>query len=537
MVSSTRRTIAGILVIFSAAVFARAQVVQPTEPTATISGKVTIKGKAAPGIFIGLRLNYNNNREFTRFKAVSDNEGKYRIERITPGTYAVIPITPAYIFEENKAERVLNVATGETIENVDFALTLGGAITGRVTDAEGNPRIEEEVYVLPDLPYSRPHLTLMSTLTDDRGVYRVFGLATGRYRVAAGAANAHSDRNAAYKQTFHPSAGEKSHATVIDLTEGSEATNVDIVLNSILTTYSASGRIVDGNTGEPIRSATFSWTHYFQYGSSTSTALATNERGEFLRENLQPGKYSVSALDPVSGEWRTNEVPFEIINEDVKGLVIKTERTAAISGVVVLEGTDNKNAREQLRKLALNAHMPRQDNLRSRNVAVNFGPDGSFRTAGLDDGLVRFSTALGTQLRIVRVERNGLIQTRGIEIRQGEHVAGVRIVLQHANASVRGSIAFENGPMPPGGRVYVALRRLGEDPKPPFWNSEPQVQVDARNQFVAEDLLPGTYEVLCGVTVPQVRRNITKRREVVVTAGSVNNVSITLDLTPQAPKP
>ena len=185
MVSSTRRTIAGTLLLFSAALFVRAQVVQPKDPTATISGKVTIKGKAAPGIVISLRRNDNHSREITRFRAVSDNEGKYRIENVTAGSYFVVPVTPAYVFEENVVEKVLNVNHGETIENVNFALVGGGAITGRVTDTHGNPRIEEEVMAVPDFPYSRSHLTFMRAQTDDRGVYRIFGLAKGRYRVVA----------------------------------------------------------------------------------------------------------------------------------------------------------------------------------------------------------------------------------------------------------------------------------------------------------------------------------------------------------------
>jgi hypothetical protein len=538
MVSSTRSTIAVILIIFSGTVFARAQTVQTKEPTATITGKVTIKGKPASGIFIGLRLKDSNYNSAISFKAGTDNEGKYRIEKITAGTYTVVLVSPAYIFEDNVANKSLNISSGETIENVDFALVLGGAITGRVTDAEGNPRIEELVFAIPDFGYVRPHVTSMRAQTDDRGVYRIFGLAKGRYRVAAGADRAYSiNSGVAFNKTFHPSVSNQAEATVIDLTEGGEASNVDIVLQSTLTTYSVSGRIVDGQTGEPISNANFSWSHYFEHGQSTTTMPGTSKNGEFSRGNFSPGKYSVSAQDPVSSEWRTNEVSFEIVDQDVTGLLIKSERAAAISGVVVLEGTDDKNAREQLGKLRLFANVQRQDNLRGRGADINFGPDGKFRASGLDEGIVVFSSALGTQLRMVRIERNGVVQTRGIEIKQGEQVAGVRIILQYANASIRGSITVENGPMPPGGRSFVWVRRVGESPNPAFMNSEGQPQLDARNQFLVEDLLPGTYEVVGGVTVPQARRNITKRLEVVVTAGSANNVTLTLDLSPRAPQP
>jgi hypothetical protein len=74
MVSSTRQAIAGVLVIFSAAVFVRAQTVQPKDPTATITGKVTIKGKGVSGILVGLRRQHSSTQELISFKATTDSE-------------------------------------------------------------------------------------------------------------------------------------------------------------------------------------------------------------------------------------------------------------------------------------------------------------------------------------------------------------------------------------------------------------------------------------------------------------------------------
>ena len=166
MVSSTRRTIAGILVIFCAAVFARAQAVQPKEPGATITGKITLKGKGTPGIFVALRVNDSSHtRQLTRFRGVSDNEGKYRIENVTPGSYFVVPVAPAYVWDEGDLGKTLNVNKGETIENVDFPLALGGAITGRV-DVEGRPLIEEVVSLVPERGNTRARWRPLSTRTD-----------------------------------------------------------------------------------------------------------------------------------------------------------------------------------------------------------------------------------------------------------------------------------------------------------------------------------------------------------------------------------
>ena len=541
MVSSTRWTIAVILIIFSAALFARAQSVQPKEPTTTITGKVTIKGKGAPGIFIGLRRQDNPyTRDLTGFKATTDSEGKYRIENVTAGSYIVTPIAPAYVSEEIGTERTLNVTKGETIEGIDFVLVLGGAITGKVLDPGGHPLIEEDVFIVPETESARTNMNNVRVRTDDRGIYRFFGLARGRYRVGAGTNNlSFGNQRAGYMQTYHPGVPDRAQATVIEVSEGSEVNNVDITLTAALTTYTASGRIVDGQTGEPVSNATYSWTRYFGENGSATTGsnVVSNSRGEFRLEGLAPGKYSVSAAER-NGTWRADELQFEIVDQDVTGLVIRTEQAGAISGVIVLEGTDDKKAREELRNTNLYAAVPSAPGTRGRASYATQGPDGRFRISGLGAGTATFFIPSAGQLKIARVERNGMIQPRGIEIRPGEQVGGVQVFVHYANASIRGSVVVENGPMPPGGRVYIWMRKLNEDPNTQYSGTRTSLQLDARNQFVSEHLLPGTYELFAGISFPQERRSIAgKRQEVVVTAGTTTNVSITLDLHPPAPKP
>ncbi len=58
MLSATRQAFACILVVAGFAVYGRAQTSQPKqekEPTATITGRVTVHGKAVAGVIITLR--------------------------------------------------------------------------------------------------------------------------------------------------------------------------------------------------------------------------------------------------------------------------------------------------------------------------------------------------------------------------------------------------------------------------------------------------------------------------------------------------
>src|SRR6266545_6856878 len=112
---------------------------------ATISGKVTIKGKPAAGVVVGLRL--SEPRQFdSTFKAASDQEGKYRIANVPSGNYSVAPVAPAFVISDvNKSGgQSLVIAEGDNVEGIDFDLVKGGVITGKVTDTEGHPIVEEQ---------------------------------------------------------------------------------------------------------------------------------------------------------------------------------------------------------------------------------------------------------------------------------------------------------------------------------------------------------------------------------------------------------
>src|SRR5205823_14944440 len=79
---------------------------------------------------------------------MSDAEGKYRINGLTAGQLSVTAVAPTYVLPANPMYglgRVINLSADEAVEGIDFKLTRGGVITGRIADADGKPVIEERV--------------------------------------------------------------------------------------------------------------------------------------------------------------------------------------------------------------------------------------------------------------------------------------------------------------------------------------------------------------------------------------------------------
>ena len=205
---------------------------------------------------------------------------------------------------------------------------------------------------------------------------------------------------------------------------------------------------------------------------------------------------------------------------------------------MVLEGGDDKATREELSRTGVSVSMARPDSERGGwGYYTRFGEDGSFRIGGLPGGTATFHITSQSRFRIVRVERDGVIQPRGVDIKERENVTGIRIIASYANASIRGIIEVQNGAIPPNARFSVWLMKPGEEPHLSY-SAGSSTNVDARGQFVIEGLLPGNYELNTGVFIPGANRHTShKKQEVVVTAGTVTNVTVTLDLSPETPKP
>ena len=91
-----------------------------------------------------------------------------------------------------------------------FHVVQAGVITGKVSDAEGKPVVEERLNLMAvDSTNQHVRSQMLDFRTDDRGVYRIFGLPAGRYKVAVGqdsqmGAFVGGRGRRPYKLTFHP---------------------------------------------------------------------------------------------------------------------------------------------------------------------------------------------------------------------------------------------------------------------------------------------------------------------------------------------
>jgi protocatechuate 3,4-dioxygenase beta subunit len=539
MVSSNRQVFACILLFLAAVSYAHAQ----KDQTSSISGKVTLKNKGIAGIVVAaVDTNYRGGGSGPRHRGTTDAEGNYRIENVPAGSYHVTPIVRALVVDKAQLKQVLAVGAGETIRDINFALVRGGVITGKVTNADGEPLIEERVNVTPvDVEPDYDAFNYARFLTDDRGVYRVFGLRQGKYRVSVGGTrdSLPGETRQVFKQTFYPSVTDPEKATIIEVSEGGELRNVDIEVEPPLSSFKVTGKIIDGETGKPLPHITLGVERTDDnFGITAVGPIASNKDGEFKLENVIPGHYRLFADPGDQSDWRADSLKVEVVDKDLTGLEIKTRKGASLAGIVVLQ-TDERVSPLKLEELVIYA-MVKTPSEYNGGYGKRLAPDGSFKLGGLASGRAEIMLSTSNrsgyrEIEIASVELDGVAQPKGIDLKDGEQINGIRVFARYNSptGAIHGLVKIEDGELPPGSEVQISVKLIGERPPSSsrirLGGSSPQL--DSRGRFIAAQLEPGLYEVSVTVLVNG-QSFETPKQQVNVTNNAVTDVTLTLKLKP-----
>jgi hypothetical protein len=231
-------------------------------------------------------------------EVVTDKDGNFRGAGLSPGLYEVDvlrvkeyvmrPLTAA----ESRERRYYRVG-----DSVTITLVKGGVITGRVTNSDGQPMVgvgvsatmirDAEGYSARDAPEGDPRMT------DDRGIYRIYGLRPGSYIVGTSGemSDAYFSPYAGSAMTYHPSSTHDTAAEVA-VVSGAEANGIDIQFRG------GPGYVVSSDDPSALASSA---SHFF--GSDA----VINEKGEFAIHSLRPSRYHFEASLP-DENWYTRSI-------------------------------------------------------------------------------------------------------------------------------------------------------------------------------------------------------------------------------------
>lgn len=258
------------------------------------------------------------------------------------------------------------------VEDARLELTPQGVITGRITDSQGKPEAlvgVEAVGLVHPIGSSSSLSECCEAVTDEKGEYRIFGLAPDTYYVAAqfferGKASLEPQapiqesyltplarmqvQAGLYSGTdlYYPGWVKQDDARAIHLKAGETVKGIDFT-GEPPEMYSISGVVRDYARYPPACCLKVSLlpTHGEPANHPRTTRAAVDPLGKFRIEDVLPGDYVVLA------RWRIGSIrweawaPLTVTHENVAGVVLEPYPGWTIGGDLKIEGVPKEGYR------------------------------------------------------------------------------------------------------------------------------------------------------------------------------------------------
>jgi hypothetical protein len=315
--------------------------------TGIITGRVvTEDGSGLPGVTVTLTPVAADRRAISRGsqnRTNTDEDGNFKFTGLAPLVYSVSASSAkGYAPSPVPVSERQDSGYHRIGASVTITMIKGAAITGKVTNALGEPVIGVQVNAAmargaegnPDRGGSS-----RSDFTDDRGVYRIYGLSSGTYVVFT--RKSFHPYPSPYDNdgpTYYPSSTRETAAEVT-VTSGGEASGVDIRYRGDRG-HAVSGSIsFSGEPGSSSRSLMVALTN-------TVTGVVRSD-ADFFRERfaiygVTDGEYEITARWLLaSNEEIISSAPRRVVvkGEDVGGIELKMLPLGSVAGKFALETT------------------------------------------------------------------------------------------------------------------------------------------------------------------------------------------------------
>lgn len=309
--NTVRRAIASALILLVVSFAGLAQEKAddtPAKRKGAIKGKVTSEdGQPIEGATVGLGATGVFDMGSWR-QIQTDEEGNFVADGLAPALYSVNAGSSGYVMPDTPLESKY-YRLGEV---VNFTLIKGGVITGRVTNALGEPVIAVPIRAERIADAEGRKTAVQSWYgqqrkTDDRGIYRVYGLPAGKYIVSVGGTTGYrSDSSKTYESdtpTYYPSS-TRDAATEVTVNSGDEVRGIDIRYRPEKG-HSISGKV----TGAPLDTSLLTGGiqvdlyHFPSRAIAQSTYIQATDAGKSFEFFTVPdGEYELRAF--ARGDWQ-----------------------------------------------------------------------------------------------------------------------------------------------------------------------------------------------------------------------------------------
>jgi hypothetical protein len=454
-----------VLALSLAVGFAAAPVIQQAPPptgTALISGVVSSSAGNRPIPNATLRVVQWVGALGRQMTARTDAQGKFVIKDLPAGSYDITVQADGHVSlrygQRSTADvpRRIELADAQQFTDADITLPKFTAIEGQLLDEFGDPMPGVRVMASQVVFAAGKNRLVPATgtqnvpPTDDRGIFRIYGLAPGDYYLQ-GVTGPFAGANdpAGFDVTFYPGTKNSQDAKPVRLETGRDTSGISFAM-SPAPMSTISGTVLDAD-GKPIRGSVMLFsTSGGDIRSMMSANIASSPDGRFMFRNVAPGSYVVQAFGrPADGGGNLGRSPFGYAAFDVNGdrddlrLIVKGVR---MTGRFLFEGSAPQPSTDRV----LPALTPVEfvsSPAGGGPPAFKVNPDWTFEILNMSgERVLRPSVgAPGWTLKSVMIGGKDFTDTP-INFRDGD-VLDVEVTLTSNAGGIKGTVSNDNGPV------------------------------------------------------------------------------------------
>lgn len=430
------------------------------------------------------------------YGAQTDAMGHFEIKDIDAGAYrAVIEHagylpTPHVSGVPNEIPVSLTLKPKERLRDVVLRATPSSVLTGRVFDQDGDPA---QAFQVQALRYSfvngkRQLQSAGSSITNDLGEYRLYGLSPGQFYVSAASMNESQNGPEGperYVGTYYPQALDIEGAAPIVVHEGEQVPGINIWAK-LSRLVELRGRVMSPSGGLKAGSTVITITRASPDAAELSfnATRGTDTEGHFQFAGIPPGTYALAAVYNDEGGQLAAAETLEVRSTNLDNIDLALNRGLVVSGRIQSEGVTASNLKSLRVMLQPDTIMP------TGTVEADVRPDGTFSVAGvLPDQYTVEVFGLPDEYYVKSVHAGAQESSRGkIDFRQP---VGPLSIVVRLGATISGSVVGDDGQPAVGTDVVVVPMSQQSDEGQAYKT----VASDREGKFRFVGIAPGTYQV------------------------------------------
>lgn len=393
--------------------------------------------------------------------ALTDAQGRFEIADLPGGRYNINVSKAGYVsmsYGQRRPEQpgtMLEILDGQLAEKIAFALPRGGVITGTVLDEFGEPVAGAQVSAMRFRYFNGARRLMPSGGggTDDRGVFRIYGLVPGDYYVSAGLRSPQamvapggvttSNPLEGYAPTYFPGTANPNEASRLTVRAADETANVSFSLISARLAR-VSGRATT-SAGAPVVQGFITMMPADRLSSGTimsMTSAITRADGSFQMLGVAPGTYNVMlrprGMPTPDAEFANMRIT--VGQGDLDGVLLVSSRGALARGIVT---TDENTPLPVLPQQVTIFARPTDPEVMIMGGDSRVDADWTFEISGLSEPrLITGNIAESDDWTLKAVMHNGIdVTDTPIEFVPGRTVEGLQLIFSRKRTEISGRIS------------------------------------------------------------------------------------------------